>query len=200
MIIIPEIEVVVITPPRTASTSLHKAIKANYPDAIGLYRHMEASGIPPGYDMWPKVGIVRDPLERLWSLYKYIQLKKSNYRQQIEKTKGEFELPEFSEWILTENIPLVTGFDYRERLIPHYFPYYSCLMTMPETRKSQWYYLRPDLGTKVIRFDRLGELEEYLDVILFKTNETDDSEIPELTEEADEHVRSFFSWDLKQFV
>ena len=73
MILIPEIETVVILVPRTGTTSLIKAIKERYPEAIRLYRHMEADGIPAGYDAWDKVGVARDPVERLWSLYKYLQ-------------------------------------------------------------------------------------------------------------------------------
>ena len=200
MIIIPELDTVVITPPRTASTSLHKAVKAHYPSAFSLYRHMEANGVPPGYDLWRKIGVVREPLERLWSLYKYIHKGESNYRQQIEKTKGNFELPEFNKWVINENIPLVTGFDYRERNLPTYMPYYSCLVTLPETRKSQYYYLRPDLGTEIIRFDQLNKLEDALFLSIPRANGTDNNEPPEISKEVEEHLKTFFSWDLKQFI
>jgi hypothetical protein len=199
MIIIPELETIVITPPRTASTSLHKAIKESYPDAIGLYRHMEASGIPQGYDMWKKIGIVRQPLERLWSLYKYIQLEKSNYRQTMEKTEGHFKIDDFNSWILNETIPFVTGFDYRETSFPMYTPYYDCQITIPETKKSLFYYLRPDLGTEVFRFDKLFELEEELDIFISESNGTEHSNHPEITEEVERHLQTFFSWDLQQF-
>lgn len=184
MIIIPELETIVITPPRTASTALFEAVAENYPNAFSPYRHMEANGVPVGYDVWRKIGVVREPLERLWSVYKYA-------------CNGK---PEFNEWILTNNIPLVTGFDYREKMFPIFLPYYHCLVSLPETMKSQWHYLRPDLGTEIFRFDRLDELEKELEILLPVMNQTDVSEMPEVTEEVQRHLRTFFRWDLQQFL
>lgn len=185
MIIIPELETVVITPPRTASTSLFDAVHKTYSNSFSPYRHMEANGIPTGYDMWRKIGVVREPLDRLWSLYKY-----------TFKSKHK---PEFNKWILNENVPLVTGFDCRYKAFDVFEPYYTCLVSLPETMKSQFYYLRPDLGTKIIRFDRLGELEEELDLIMINKNETEKIKMPEITEEVERHMKTFFSWDLDQF-
>lgn len=187
MIIIPEIETVVITPPRTASTSLFEAVKENYHNAFSPYRHMEANGVPIGYDVWRKVGVLREPLERLWSIYKYV-------------TKSMVAAPEFNEWVLTENVPLVTGFDYRLKNFPIFTPYYHTVVSLPETMKSQWHYLRPDLGTEIFRFDRLEELEEELEILLPNMNETDIKEIPETTEDVQRHLHTFFRWDLKQFA
>jgi hypothetical protein len=199
MIIIPEMETIVITPPRTASTSILRVIKESYPEAISLYRHMEASGIPTGYNLWRKVGLVRQPLERLWSVYKYTYKNSCHHKQQIKELSGETNIPEFDEWVLHNTIPMVTGIDYYENIIPTYLPYYSCLYTMPENRKSQFMYLRPDLGTEVFRFDRINMLEQVLDVFFPKINGTEDNEVPEVSKEVERHVKKYFSWDLQQF-
>ena len=71
MILIPEIETIVILVPRTGSGSLKRAILKTYSKAHVLYRHMEADGVPHGYDRWRRVGVARNPLDRLWSLYKF---------------------------------------------------------------------------------------------------------------------------------
>ena len=71
MIIIPEKELVLITPPRTGSTSLSDQIAQKYPMSFRPYRHMEADGVPFGYDRWRRVGVFREPVARLWSVYHY---------------------------------------------------------------------------------------------------------------------------------
>lgn len=73
MILVPEIETVVILVPRTGTTALKNALLGKYPKALLLYRHMEADGVPRGYDRWRKVGVLRDPVARLWSLYKFLR-------------------------------------------------------------------------------------------------------------------------------
>lgn len=72
MILIPNLKVVLILVPRTGSGSLKRAVLNQYPDALLLYRHMEADGVPQGYDRWQKVGVLRNPQDRLWSLYKFL--------------------------------------------------------------------------------------------------------------------------------
>jgi hypothetical protein len=59
--------------PRTGTRALKRAIAERYPQSFMLYRHMEADGVPQGYDRWPKIGVVREPVARLWSLYKYLK-------------------------------------------------------------------------------------------------------------------------------
>ena len=72
MIIVPELETVVILTPRTGSKALRDALLSTYPRAFMLYRHMEADGVPVGYDRWRRVGVARHPVARLWSLYRYL--------------------------------------------------------------------------------------------------------------------------------
>lgn len=72
MLIIPELRTVVLQPPRTGTTSVRDAVLEKYPLSFMLYRHMEASGIPKGYDRWRRVCQIRNPVERLISVYKYM--------------------------------------------------------------------------------------------------------------------------------
>lgn len=101
MIIIPELETVVLQPPRTGTTSLRDAILKEYPSAFLLYRHMEADGIPFGYKHWRTVTQVRHPLSRLWSVYKYMKQPKVKARtneQWIKKVQAAADRP-FAEWL-----------------------------------------------------------------------------------------------------
>ena len=74
MIIIPEAEAVVILTPRAGSTALKRMLlNRDYPQAFSPYRHMEADGVPAGYEHYQKFGVVRKPLARLWSVYCFLQ-------------------------------------------------------------------------------------------------------------------------------
>lgn len=72
MLIIPELETVVLQPPRTGTSALKDAVLSAYPKAFLLYRHMEFAGIPSGYEQWTVVAQVRHPRRRLESLYQYM--------------------------------------------------------------------------------------------------------------------------------
>ena len=72
MIIIPEIETVLLQPPRTGSTVVRDAVLGSYAGAFPLYRHMEFDGIPLGYRSWRVVSQVREPKARLESLFQYM--------------------------------------------------------------------------------------------------------------------------------
>lgn len=198
MIIIPELETVVVLVPRTASRSLRLAIAATYPRSMMLYRHMEADGVPQGYDRWTRIGVVRHPVERLWSLYKYIQVmggKQDGLGKwepaYVDAQRRSVELP-FSEWI-TNNQTCFTG-PYDSAGLGRFWPTFAVRHHLPETRKSQFIYLRPDLGTRVIRFDRLHEIEDVLKIELGHEHRTG-GECPELSMAATDHMANFFSWD-----
>jgi len=83
MLLIPEIETVVILVPRAGSTSIKRAVLAKYPEAMMIYRHMEADGVPFGYDRWRKIGVVHNPIDRLCSLYKYLKILMENTTKPI---------------------------------------------------------------------------------------------------------------------
>jgi len=197
MIIIPEIERVVLLVPRTGSGSLRRAIAEKYPRSFMLYRHMEADGVPQGYDRWPRLGVVRNPVARLWSLYKFLPhvhrygdgpIERAWEAAQHASVRGKT----FEEWLLTNETPFVgTGI----------FAITDCRHAMPENRKSQWVYLRPDLGTKIIKYPELArQIKVHLDVDLTDRRENAsrcDVEMPELSAEGWFHVAQMFRWDMR---
>lgn len=197
MIIIPEIETVVILVPRTGSGSLRKAIAQRYPKSFMLYRHMEADGVPQGYDRWRRVGVVRNPVERLWSLYKFLpsvtrygDLPQAKLWEaaQHDSTRGK----SFEEWLLTNETPFAgTGG----------FAYTECRHAMAENRKSARIYLRPDLGTQIIRYSDLSwQVGIYFgisDFASFCENLTSHGPAPMLSVAAREYVEDVFAWDLQ---
>lgn len=204
MIIIPEIETVAILVPRTGSGSLYRAIQTRYQKSMLIYRHMEADGIPMGYDRWRKIGVVRNPVSRLWSLYKFLNngfsardpryADKPSYRARVDEAKASVSMP-FNEWLLTNRLAFAGGHSFQDG--DDYWPVLMVRHWMPENCKSQFIYLRPDLGTEVFRFPEIEDLATQLDVKLERTNHTTKSEpIPELTPEAQTHIEKFFSWDL----
>lgn len=193
MILIPEIETVVILVPRTGSGSLRRAIAAAYPRSMLLYRHMEADGVPQGYDRWRKVGVVRHPTERLWSLYKFLQEFDGQHDPAyIASMRASVRMP-FSDWILNNQTPFTTPYDSAD--LGRFWPGYAVRHSLPENRKSQFMYLRPDLGTKVFPFANLAGFGDYLGVDLDRHNATVDYAVPILTPEAEAHMHRCFRWD-----
>lgn len=198
MIIIPEITTVVLCCPRTSSTSLKDAILERYSEAFLLYRHMEANQIPAGYDCWDKIGIVRKPLERLWSLYKYIIARTNDaddrhhpewrVTNQIQPDLG------FSDWILTNQSIFTLA-----HLVDEIYAKYTTSVPLPETRKSQWHTLRPDLGTRILKFPATDAIEKILDIKMDHKNGTNSHDIPPISEEAQEHMKKYFKWELQYF-
>ena len=154
MIIIPEIKTVVICVPRTGSTSLKKAVRDKYPGAFLPYRHMEASGVPFGYENWRKVGLLRKPLERLWSLYRYCDSLTSDSPNwssgRAQRMKQSVEGLEFPEWLLYNREAFCQPVD---QMTGEVYPFHCVRETKAENDKSQFRYLRPDLGTQVYRFE-----------------------------------------------
>jgi hypothetical protein len=115
MLLIPELKTVVILTPRTGSRALKNAVLATYPDAMLLYRHMEADGVPQGYDRWRKVGIVRNPVQRLWSLYKYLQHIGLDWCLEHDAAytadlRASVAVP-FEEWLVRNEVPFTTPYD-----------------------------------------------------------------------------------------
>lgn len=195
MIIIPELETVLILTPRTGSGSLKKAVLGKWPRAMLLYRHMEADGVPAGYDRWQKVGVVRHPLERLWSLYKFIQnmqpYHEPDYRE-AQRRSAATRL-DFSDWILNNETVFTSPYDAGNR--GRFYPTHTVRHALPENRKSQFMYLRPDLGTKVYQFNDLERLAARLGVGLPQENATDNRRIPAISHDALLYMQRAFYWD-----
>lgn len=194
MIIIPEIKTVLILVPRTGSGSLKKAIKSRYPDAMQLYRHMEADGVPHGYDRWRRVGVMRHPVERLWSLYKFLKNFSGPYEPGYVEVQRSSVAAPFDEWVIQNGLVFTSGYD--SEGLGRIYPKYMVLHAIPETRKSQFFYLRPDLGTEIHHYeDRtinqcLGLEDD------FRENQTDTAPVPAMGAEARDHFQRWFRWDL----
>lgn len=193
MIIVPEIQTVVLLAPKTGSGSLRKAIFEKYPEAMELYRHMEACGIPKGYEHWAKVGVARWPMARLWGLYKFLQKLDGPYDEDYMRRMRESVDTTFSDWVLNNKevftSPYGVGRIQAKYMVNHH---------IPETRKSQYLTLRPDLGTEIYQFDDLFSLSYRLDVTLptKRHHFTDDRPVPEFGEDVAKHVEHHFEWDV----
>lgn len=195
MLLVPEISTVVILPPRTGSSSLRKAVLANYPQAIQIYRHMEADGIPLGYDTWRRVGVVRNPIDRLWSLYKFLQDFGGGQHDFafVEAMRGSVERP-FSDWIVNNEVTFTSPYD--RAGLGRFWPAYCVRHPMPENRKSQAVYIRPDLGTEFWDYNSIDGLAETLGVTLdLRENRTEGNRNPEITPEAMEYLHRVHRWD-----
>lgn len=200
MIIVPEIETVVILVPRTGSGALRNAVMKRYPKSMLLYRHMEADGVPAGYDRWRKVGVCRHPAERLWSLYKFLEnfpgSKDPNNNEQahIDAMKASVKMP-FSDWIVRNMVTFTTAHGTSSA---YFRPFFARLHARPENFVSQFDYLRPDLGTEVFRFETdLGLLFSELNLEWTTANATDNRPCPPISAEARRHIRAFCRWELE---
>ncbi|MFW2829895.1 hypothetical protein [Sphingomonas sp. ID0503] len=199
MILIPDLKTVVILTPRTGTRSLKRAIAERYPESMMLYRHMEADGVPHGYDRWRKVGVVRNPIDRLWSLYNYLQHFGINFAQEHDTTytarmRASVGMP-FEAWLLNNEAVFTSPYD--SAGLGRFFPAYACRHPLPENRKSQFIYLRPDLGTSIYRYREIGLLHDELGVDPVHTeNATGQDKAPALSETAMDYVRRWFAWDM----
>ena len=187
----------VLRPPRTSSTSLKNAILERYSEAFLLYRHMEANHIPAGYDCWDKIGVIREPIERLWSLYKYI-IDRTNdpedkHHPEWRELNKIIDL-NFSNWILKNDSIFTLA-----HLSDCVHAKYTTSVPLPENRKSQWHTLRPDLGTIIFKFPATESLEKILDIKMKHKNGTNKDQVPVISEEAQSHIKKYFKWDLQYF-
>lgn len=196
MILIPEIQKIIIMVPRTGTGSIKKAVAERYPLAIFLYRHMEADGVPAGYDRWEKIGVVRSPLARMKSLYKFLKNFSGNYNQgYIDKMRKSVDR-DFSDWLINNEVVFTSPYD--SEGLGRFWPYYNVNHCLPENAKSQFIYLRPDLGTRIFDFNELDFLANFLDIKLQKCNETEDLQI-NVSDEALEYASRVFSWECSDY-
>lgn len=194
MILIPEIETVVILVPRTGSGSLRRAIASAYPRSMMIYRHMEADGIPLGYDRWTRVGVVRHPVDRLWSLYKFLQDFGGDHDPAyIAAMRRSVQRP-FDDWLMNNETVFTSPYDSAGEC--RFWPQYTVRHPMPENRKSQFLYLRPDLGTAIYRYGDGGIFRRLYVSPEHTHNKTDPRPLPRLSLEATDYVERVFSWDL----
>ena len=196
MIIIPELEIVVICTPKTGTTSLLSAVRKKYPKSLFPYRHMEASSVPIEYKDWKKVGVFRSPIERLWSLYKYAAIFQSDSpkvcKHYITGLNDSVKGLSFNEWIIKNEFCFTQPYDAKGKLSKKYL----VENVIPENKKSQYLYLRPDLGTEIIHYENLYKLEKMLNLSLPRLNVTSSSKAPLLNDEAMLSLKSCMQWDL----
>ena len=198
MIIIPELQKIILLVPRTGTGALHRALMSRYPKAMMVYRHMEADGVPAGYDRWQKIGVLRHPVERLWSLHKVLRVVEGIDHSGAYKARMRHQarMP-FEQWLVTNEIAFTDPYDAGNG--QGFYPSHTVLHRLPENRKSQYVYLRPDLGTRIVPYEKLDALAEELNVTLDRHNCTESSDVPDLGPYAMQHVRRFFDWDMNEY-
>ena len=199
MILIPEIKTIVLLVPRTGTRALKRAVEKRYPNSFALYRHMEADGVPHGYDRWQKVGVVRDPVARLWSLYKYLQRFGLDFCEEHDDTytasmRASVQRP-FEDWMMHNELVFTAPYD--RSGAERFWPFYCVNHPLPENRKSQFVYLRPDLGTHVFKFSEIERLHALLDVEPLRINGTEFSLSPRLSSAAYDYAKRWFAWDFQ---
>lgn len=202
MLIVPEIQKVFILVPRTGSGTLYRQIGAKYPKAMLLYRHMEADGCPHGYDRWERIGFVRHPLFRLWSLYNFMrnfgggaQVQGGAASSDAQRVRAQVAMP-FEEWLLNNREPWTVPFDLNGN--GAYWPVLARMNSAPETRLSQWAYLRPDLGVTVHKFEELKACLSAWGLDPAAVSNATVREGPPTSEAISNHLSRFCKWDLEQ--
>lgn len=197
MILIPEIETVVVLVPRTGSGTLRRIVAHAYLRSTLIYRHMEADGVPAGYDRWRRVGVVRHPVDRLWSLYNFLRQFGGDHDPAYIAAQRASVARSFDEW-LVENQTVFTS-PYDSAGLGRFWPQFTVRHPMPETKKSQFIYLRPDLGTYLYHYENLHALALDLGVDLgaMRQNQSGGGPRPILGRAARDHVERFFAWDFE---
>lgn len=199
MIIVPEIKTVVILVPRTGTRSLKNALLKAYPQSFLLYRHMEADGIPQGYDRWRRCGVVRHPIDRLWSLYKYLANFGLDWTADHDdvythQMRRSVTAP-FEDWMVLNELVFTQPYDSSGQ--GRFYPEYTVRHPLPENRKSQYHYLRPDLGTEIWSYSEISDFHRSLGLAEIKErfNKTENVSPPELSIEGQEYANKWFAWD-----
>lgn len=157
---------------------------------------MEADGVPAGYDRWRKIGVVRHPVERLWSLYGYLTAMSDEYGKAYAASMRRSVAMPFDDWIVDNKTVFTNAYDTEGTL--KFWPLYNVLHSLPENMKSQFLYLRPDLGTEIHRYDELETLAEKLDIRMPHLNvSVGNAAIPPLSKKAQSHCERYFEWDFR---
>jgi hypothetical protein len=202
MLIVPELEIVFILVPRTGSGTLYKEMRRAFPRSMLLYRHMEADGVPQGYDRWRRIGFMRHPFTRLLSLYNFMRDFRSGSQLQhdedTQRIRNQCKDRSFVEWLelndqifTSPNCLSGTG---------ESWPLLSRRDPAPENKRSQFSYLRPDLGTEV---HKLEDLEGFMAQWGLNSNAHHNKSSGacigvEEHRRAMKHIERYCAWDLSQ--
>lgn len=137
----------------------------------------------------------RHPVDRMRSLYRYMSVIMDHDQDYIHDLRRSVEGKSFSEWLVTNQ----TLFSQPMPLHSETFlPFYCQRHLLPENRKSQFMYLRPDLGTEIYNYSNLQRLEKDLDISLGArvVNRTNRNLNLPMTDEADQHMARYHGRDL----
>lgn len=202
MLIVPELKTVFILVPRTGSGSLYREMRRVYPRAMLLYRHMEAEGTPYGYDRWTRVGFVRHPLMRLWSLYCFMRRFAGGAEVQggaasadAERCRRQVDC-DFETWLLNNKEPWTVPYDLSGD--GDWWPVLARKNGLPENLRSQWTYLRPDLGTTVLKFERLRQYMWDWGLNPDMNANMTSKPLPPVSAAITRHIQKHMAWDLEQ--
>lgn len=169
MIIVPELKSVLITPPRTASSSLRKYLPEKFPKAITLSYHGEYNMIPTCFSDYQVVGVVRDPLERLNSLYNFIR--NADPKRFVEGYFGDVHKEcmqmTFVQWLVYNKRAFT-----QPRIGDTFYAKYNVHNVIPEIHKTYDMYFGPN--AKYVMFDKISEK---LDLNLPVTNNNVDKSL-----------------------
>ncbi len=216
MLIIPSHETIVITPPRTGSTILRDIVLDEIPRSFSPYRHMEAAGIPFGYENYKRLCVIRHPLDRLWSLYKYVQhtaagspeWRKAQRDSTVNPEIGGADRLSFSEWLLDNNT-IFAGWTPKNGGVPS--GPYRTKHPRPETRKSQALYAYAGIDEDE---DKAVELHYFEDGTIWSAlglqppTENHDSrnrskgpyDRPTVSDEAIDATHARLEWDFRKYA
>lgn len=194
MIIVPEIETVILQPPRTGSSSVKDAVLAKYKSAFMLYRHMEYAGLPSGYDRWRVICQVREPHRRLESLFKYMrdpELRGDTDPVWLESVRKATEKG-FEHWLLHDQYifanPTPSGYK-------AYRPRYQVNYAWREQIKSQSLYAKE--ADELLFFESLVEsAQRMLGIELDVKRGATEPEKFKWTPEMEAHLQKWHQWDL----
>jgi hypothetical protein len=101
----------------------------------------------------------------------------------------------FSQWVLKNEIVFTSPYD--SAGLGRYYAHFTVRHPLPENRKSQFIYLRPDLGTQIYRYDQYDQFSATLGVEPARTHNTTAPSSPFLTDEAREYLHRSQAWDFE---
>lgn len=200
MLAIPDLNLILIQPPRTASTALRAALERRYPNIRRLYRHMERDGIPDDYSDWRVACTVRRPLERLHSTWRYMRAQGPDSHADTAWTtrvSADADRP-FTDWVLNSLDPFTTPVDPE---IPDAY-LHRVRHFRPVARKSLWWWARPDLGpVTLLKMEDHDHLQHILGVRPDRAarNAAPGCIMDSPCDAVSAHVETWFSWDLSLY-
>lgn len=207
MLIVPEMKAVFILVPRTGSGSFYREMQRVYPRSMLLYRHMEADGVPQGYEQWRRIGFVRHPLARLQSLHRFManfaggaQVQGGKASDDAARVRRQGAMT-FEDWLLNNDVPWTVPFDLNGN--NEFWPVLARRNAAPENRLSQYAYLRPDLGTEVWKFE---DLPAHMEALGLDPSRTSNQTVPRTADRhtvvvpnaVARHLERYCGWDISQ--